>query len=95
MISKSCLLYANDHDGDLPPNLQTLVAEGLIEAEQLVSPLAPEGEPAPHYELLLLGKLESHSAGDVLVQDRFTIGPDGRTKRPVAYVNGRMEVLRE
>ena len=37
-IATACLIYANDHDGAFPPDLQTLLDQGAIEDKTLRSP---------------------------------------------------------
>lgn len=49
LIGTACMIYANDHDDQLPPSLDTLVAEGAIPQRVLESPLAPAGTRAYTY----------------------------------------------
>ncbi|UCD50705.1 MAG: hypothetical protein JSW27_24685, partial [Phycisphaerales bacterium] len=48
-IGKACLIYANDHDDHLPPNLQALVDESLISPEVLESKRRPKDFDGPSY----------------------------------------------
>lgn len=95
MIQTSIELYSFENEGNIPPDLMTLVeAEGILE-DLLRSPMAPEGEPLPHYELLLSGKLTSHQPSDVFIRDKFTTGMPGKRKQCVIMADGRGIILRE
>ncbi|MEM7394986.1 MAG: DUF4190 domain-containing protein [Verrucomicrobiota bacterium] len=55
MIVQSCMIYALENEERLPPDLQTLLEEELLEAEYLVSPHAPD-DPLG-FSLVLTGAL--------------------------------------
>ncbi|MCP4452227.1 MAG: hypothetical protein GY809_12250 [Planctomycetes bacterium] len=48
-IGKAMLIYANDHDDVLPPDLESLVSEAELHPRLLVSPRKPEGFVGPSY----------------------------------------------
>lgn len=47
VIGKACLLYANDQEDKLPPDLQTLVKEGNLLPTSLESKRKPMPEVKP------------------------------------------------
>jgi hypothetical protein len=48
-IGKACLIYANDHDDKLPPDLETLVSEPYLSSDQLESNMKPIAFDGPSY----------------------------------------------
>jgi prepilin-type processing-associated H-X9-DG protein len=49
VIGKACLLYANDHDDKMPPDLQTLAQEADLAPKTLESKRKPEDFAGPSY----------------------------------------------
>ena len=48
-IGKTCLIYANDHDDKLPPDLQTLVKEVELSPKSLESKRKPKDFDGPSF----------------------------------------------
>jgi len=49
LIGKACLIYANDNNDRLPPNLQVLAEKGYLKADALESPRKPKDFEGPSY----------------------------------------------
>jgi len=48
-VGVACMMYASNHDGMLPPDLNTLVKEGMLTPQALISPNDDSGGPSYQY----------------------------------------------
>jgi prepilin-type processing-associated H-X9-DG protein len=75
-IGKACLIYANDHDDKLPPNLEALVKDASLSPESLESKLKPEDFDGPSY-IYIPGQTMSMFPGNILAYDNPEFCRDG------------------
>ncbi len=75
-IGKACLIYANDHDDRLPPDLETLVREVEVSPKTLESKLKPEGFDGPSY-IYIAGQTTDMSYLNVVAYENPEFCEDG------------------
>jgi prepilin-type processing-associated H-X9-DG protein len=67
-IGKACLIYANDHDDRLPPDLQTLVDEVELSPKTLESKRKPAGFDGPSY-VYISGQTLAMNPGNIVAYE--------------------------
>jgi prepilin-type processing-associated H-X9-DG protein len=67
-IGKACLIYANDHDDKLPPNLEELIEKCDLSPKTLESPLKPKGFDGPSY-IYIAGQTTSMEPGNIVAYE--------------------------
>lgn len=87
-IGTSCLIYAHEHDGPFPPDLQTLVDEGSITSAQLKS---PKHEPGRECYVYVAGQNNGSDPGNVLAYERLDLN-DGDGVN-VLFVDGSVRFV--
>ena len=88
-ILDACHMYAREHGGQFPPGLETLVREGLIEAETLRSPKYEPGRPCYLY---ISGQTIKSHPGNIVVHERLDMAKGEGVN--VGFVDGYLEFLR-
>jgi len=68
-MGKAMLIYANDYDDMLPPNLEMLVSEGELHPKHLVSPSQPRGFVGPGYVYVVGQKATMHPSNVVAYEN--------------------------
>ena len=89
-IGMACMVYANDHQDQLPESLESLVTEGFITRKMLQSPVSPD-DPAPYVLIRRTRPLEdaSNPPGDVLAYE--IVRDDGKAN--VLFLDGHVETV--
>ncbi|MEN6575837.1 MAG: hypothetical protein ABFD90_05790 [Phycisphaerales bacterium] len=90
VIGKACLVYADEHDGKLPPDLQTLVAEVQLSAKCLESKLKPDGFKGPSY-IYVPGQDLSMHPGNVVAYENPEFCVEGVN---VLFLDSHAEFMR-
>jgi len=85
----ACRLYATDHQGQFPPNLEALVPKYLTDKALLISPFNAMASGYEGYDYKA-GHTEADPASTVLIEDRFAAT---KNLRVVAHVDGSAEVI--
>jgi len=67
-IGRALWMYAEDHDGKFPRNLQELIAEAKLPPEALESPGKPKGFDGPSY-IYISGQTAKMQPGNILVYE--------------------------
>jgi len=67
-IGIACLIYANDHDDKLPPNMEELIEKCDLSPKVLESPRKPKGFDGPSY-IYIAGQSTSSEPGNVVVYE--------------------------
>ncbi len=67
-IGKACLIYANDHQDELPPDLETLVEEVELSPKSLESMRKPDDFDGPSY-IYIAGQTTSMSPGNIVAYE--------------------------
>jgi len=75
-IGKACLIYAQDHEGRLPPDLQTLVDEVNITPKSLVSKRRPADFDGPSY-VYISGQTAAMAPGNIVAYEDTRYCRDG------------------
>jgi prepilin-type processing-associated H-X9-DG protein len=75
-IGKACLIYANDHEDKLPPDLQTLVKEVELSPKALESKRKPKDFNGPSY-IYIPGQSVSMQPGNIVVYENPEFCADG------------------
>jgi len=75
-IGKACLIYANDHDGKYPDNLQQLVEKADLPPKCLTSKFVPKASPEPAY-IYISGQDAKMHPGNIIAYDNPKFCPDG------------------
>ncbi len=75
-IGQACLAYADDHDGRLPPDLQTLVREVELSPKSLESKRKPPGFDGPSY-IYIPGQVASMHPRNVVAYENPAFCADG------------------
>jgi prepilin-type processing-associated H-X9-DG protein len=84
-IGVTCLIYANDHEDQFPPDLQTLVRSGDLEPRILISPRDPSPDECS-YEYIA-GQTSGSAARNVLAYEPDYDGEGGN----ILFADGRVE----
>jgi hypothetical protein len=88
-IGKACTMYANDHDGKFPDDLNVLVTEYGLLPKTLTSARKPEDSDEPDF-ILIQGLTNKAPANVVLVYENPVFCTDDTTNNyNVLYVDGR------
>ena len=69
-VGKACLLYANDHDDQLPSSLEALVEQDYLPAKCLVSRLHEKNATTPHY-IYISGQSTYNDPTNVVAYDNL------------------------
>jgi len=75
-IGKASLIYSNDYDDQLPPNLQVLVEKAALPAEMLESKRKPKGFDGPSY-IYVAGQNTSMYPGNIVAYENPRYCSDG------------------
>ena len=75
-VGKACLIYANDYDDKLPPNLQVLVDKGELPPKTLESPLKPRGFEGPSY-IYIVGQTTAMHPGNIVAYENSAFCSEG------------------
>ncbi|HNY77515.1 MAG: DUF3352 domain-containing protein [Sedimentisphaerales bacterium] len=67
-IGKACLIYANDHEDELPPNLEALVTEAELPAQCLESKRKPADFDGPSY-VYIAGQTTAMYPGNIVAYE--------------------------
>jgi prepilin-type processing-associated H-X9-DG protein len=67
-IGKACLIYANDYDDKLPPDLQALVEKVELSPKYLESPRKPPGFDGPSY-IYIAGQTVAMEPGNIVAYE--------------------------
>jgi hypothetical protein len=89
-IGKACLIYANDHEDQFPPNLEVLVAESYLSSDQLESKLKPEGSDEPAF-IYIPGQNVMMRPGNVIAYDNPEFCTDGVN---VLFMDSHVEFMK-
>ncbi|MBN1359763.1 MAG: ankyrin repeat domain-containing protein [Sedimentisphaerales bacterium] len=89
-IGKACLIYANDHEDRLPPDLETLVREVQVSPKSLESKLKPEGFKGPSY-IYIAGQTTMMSPRNVVAYDNPAFCEDGVN---VLFLDSHVEFMK-
>jgi prepilin-type processing-associated H-X9-DG protein len=89
-IGLACMMYANDHNGEFPPNLEVLVKDGHLTDKILVSPRKPTGHSGPSY-IYIAGQKTSSPIENILAYEDPSFAKDG--KRIALFLDGHVEAL--
>jgi len=89
-IGTCCHIYAADHDGQFPQDLQTLLADGCITEKQLKSPKHKRGRPC--YIYIAGQNADTSDPGNVLAHERRDLNRGEGVN--VLFVDGRVEFLK-
>lgn len=87
-IVLACKIYAQDHDGKFPDDLETLLKEGLITDDVLRDPLLHDDSQVG-YVYDGAGRKETDQANSVIVRSKAS---DSRGRRVVARIDGSVDV---
>jgi hypothetical protein len=86
-IAMGCHIYADDHDGNFPPSLETLIDEGHLTLQMLSSPRSWGTDDVDY--AYIAGQTTSADPRNILVYE--TVGAEGRA---VAFVDGSTRFLK-
>jgi prepilin-type processing-associated H-X9-DG protein len=89
-IGKACLIYANDHDDQLPPNLEVLVDEGSISPKSLESKRRPKDFDGPSY-VYIPGQTTSMYPGNIVAYEDTRYCMDGVN---VLFLDSHVEFMK-
>jgi prepilin-type processing-associated H-X9-DG protein len=89
-IGKACVIYAEDHDGKLPPDLETLVKEADLRPQSLESKLKPKDFPGPSY-IYIAGQTTSMDHRNIVAYEDPAYCIDGVN---VVFLDGHVEFLK-
>ena len=90
MVGRACLIYANDHDDKLPPDLQTLVKEAELPPKCLESKLKPKNFTRPSY-IYIPGQSTSMYPGNIVAYDNPAFCVDGVN---VLFLDSHVEFMK-
>lgn len=89
-IGKACLIYANDHDDKLPPNLEALVGTAELSPKTLESKLKPKDFDGPSY-IYIPGQTAEMNPGNVVAYDNPAFCVDGLN---VLFLDSHVEFMK-
>jgi len=89
-IGKACHVYANDHDGNMPPNLETLIKAVDLHPKMLKSKYVPKGSSEASY-VYVAGQNVNMNPGNVLAYENPKYVVEGLN---VLYLDGRVKFER-
>ncbi|MBL7154779.1 MAG: hypothetical protein ISS79_13775 [Phycisphaerae bacterium] len=75
-IGKACLIYANDYDDKLPPNLEELIEKCELSPKSLESPRKPKDFDGPSY-IYIAGQTTSDEPGNIVAYENPAFLSDG------------------
>jgi len=75
-IGKACLVYANDYEGEFPPNLETLIETVDLSPKSLESKYKPEDSNQPSY-IYITGQNAAANPQNVLVYENPKFDSEG------------------
>ncbi|UCG47983.1 MAG: hypothetical protein JSU94_21195 [Phycisphaerales bacterium] len=67
-IGRACLIYANDYEDKLPPDLETLVEKAELSPKSLESPRKPRGFDGPSY-IYIAGQTVGMAPGNIVAYE--------------------------
>ncbi len=67
-IGKASLIYSNDYNDELPPNLNELIEKAAIDPRMLESPLKPKNFEGPSY-IYIAGQNTSMHPGNIVAYE--------------------------
>lgn len=85
-----CRIYANEHDGKFPPNMQVLIDAGEMSPKQLVNPRAGSPDGKDHY-IYIPGHTESSPSDLVVIYENPAYVDEGLN---IGYVDGPAEFVK-
>jgi type II secretion system protein G len=88
-IATACLVHAEQHGGVLPPDIETLVNEGLISTEVLIAPQDESGAACSY--IYVKGQKHTMDPRNVLVYERNDL--NGGEGVNVAFLDGHVKWL--
>ncbi len=89
-IGKAILIYANDHDDKLPPDLETLVKEVELSPQSLESKLKPKDFPGPSYAYIA-GQTVAMYPGNIVAYEDPAYCVDGVN---VLFLDSHVEFMK-
>ena len=89
-IGKACLIYANDHDDKLPPDLQTLVKEVELSPKSLESQRKPKDFKGPSF-IYIPGQTLSMYPGNIVAYENPEFSADGIN---VLFLDSHVEFMK-
>ncbi len=89
-IGKACLIYANDHEDELPPDLEALVREVELSPKALESKLKPKDFDGPGY-IYIAGQTVMMSPRNVVAYDNPAFCVDGVN---VLFLDSHVEFMK-
>jgi prepilin-type processing-associated H-X9-DG protein len=90
LIGRSCLIYANDHDDKLPPDLQTLAKETEQPLSMLESKRKPKDFHGPSY-LYIPGQTVAMQPGNIVAYENPEYCTDGIN---VLFLDSHVEFMK-
>jgi len=75
-IGKACLIYANDYDDKLPPNLEVLIEKAELSPKYLESPRKPKGFDGPSY-IYIAGQTTANEPGNIVAYENPAFSSEG------------------
>jgi prepilin-type processing-associated H-X9-DG protein len=91
-IGTANLVYANDHEGKFPPNLDILIKDCDLDPKMLTSPRKPDNFNGPSY-VYIDGQNENCPAGNILAYEQPSFAKDGMIN--VLFVDGHTAALKK
>ncbi|MDP6380284.1 MAG: hypothetical protein QF662_02965 [Phycisphaerae bacterium] len=95
-IGIACIVYANDHDGKMPPNLETLLRDGYIRKGKILhSPRVAKHDPVSDYEYIGAGALinEMENRGRTVIAFEKLERVDAANLPNAVFADGHVELL--
>jgi len=89
-IGKACLIYANDYDDKLPPDLQTLVTEAELSPMALESKRKPKGFDGPSY-IYVAGQTAEMYPGNIVAYENPAFCQDNIN---VLFLDSHVELMK-
>jgi len=89
-IGKACLIYANDHDDKLPPDLQALVTDAELSPKALESKLKPKGFSGPSY-IYIAGQTTEMYPGNIVAYENPEFCREGLN---VLFLDSHVEFMK-
>ncbi len=90
-IMMGCIMYANDHKGQWPPNLESIVEGNYVPAEVLVGPMR-EGEKVGYVYVRPASPLNKIDPRAAVVYERHETWGEGVN---VGYADGHVEYVKD